>query len=147
MIASRFMTSIFCDDVRSEVGNKYSFMGVYAARMHVANFPIVLPKFCVAMSVHFRGKQSLPGSLTFTLFRDDDILAKIPIDVAEAVPSEVDSETNEEHAIILNGIMQLFPLQIAQPCKLKARAIIDSEELRGGALIVEQLPAGSSPER
>jgi hypothetical protein len=40
--------SIFCDDIRNEVGGKLSFIGCYNAVMFVpSQFPCLLPKFCV----------------------------------------------------------------------------------------------------
>src|SRR5438445_2168364 len=37
--------SVFCDDIRAEVGGKASFIGVYNSIMFMPSFPAVLPKF------------------------------------------------------------------------------------------------------
>ncbi len=39
--------SVFCDDIRHEVGEKISLIGVYAADLVVPRMPITLPKLCV----------------------------------------------------------------------------------------------------
>src|ERR1700730_6660205 len=47
-----FAVSIFCDDIRQEIGGKLSFMGVYYGAMYVPQFPINLPKFCVNVTFY-----------------------------------------------------------------------------------------------
>lgn len=47
MIQDRILISEFCDDIRYEMGNKYSLMGCYTRELIVEKFPITLPKFCV----------------------------------------------------------------------------------------------------
>ena len=48
---SRSVASLFCDDIRPEVGNKLSLMGVYLGGMFVPDFPVVLPKLCVMVTI------------------------------------------------------------------------------------------------
>ena len=44
--ASQLASTIFCDDIREEIGGKTSFIGAYDAVMVIhAAFPAVLPKF------------------------------------------------------------------------------------------------------
>lgn len=43
--------TIFCDDVRNEVGGKFSYIGIYTGGMHVPAFPAVLPKFAFVVNV------------------------------------------------------------------------------------------------
>lgn len=46
-------TTIFCDDIRREVGGKLTFVGVYTngLRLH-APYPAMLPKFCMHITVN-----------------------------------------------------------------------------------------------
>lgn len=41
--------SITCDDIRHEVGNKLSFMGVYGKDIVLSKIPLTFPKLCVAL--------------------------------------------------------------------------------------------------
>ena len=43
----RYVHAIWCDDIRQEVGNKPSFMGVYTGGILVQTLPIVLPRLAV----------------------------------------------------------------------------------------------------
>src|ERR1700743_2371862 len=40
----------FCDDIRAEVGNKTSLMGIYGGDMMVPSFPAIVPKLCAHIS-------------------------------------------------------------------------------------------------
>ncbi len=43
----RILTAVFCDDIRHEIGNKLSFMGVYQSELIVPVVPIALPRLCI----------------------------------------------------------------------------------------------------
>jgi len=48
---SPFGYSIFCDDVRYEIGGKLSYIGIYTGDLIVmGNFPATLPKFCIVVN-------------------------------------------------------------------------------------------------
>ena len=47
----RELSSIICDDIRLEQGNKVSLMGVYTEGILVSGLPIVFPKFCLFQHV------------------------------------------------------------------------------------------------
>lgn len=42
---------IWCDDVRQEVGNKASYMGIYQQHLVPPSLPTVLPKLCAVINV------------------------------------------------------------------------------------------------
>lgn len=49
MANPRTATCVFAEDIRVELGNKFSLMGIFAAEIIVAApAPVVLPKFCIA---------------------------------------------------------------------------------------------------
>jgi hypothetical protein len=60
MIA-RHLQTIFCDDIRHEVGGKLSYIGVYSGRLLVPGFPLSLPKLCVAVRAVAPRAQPLPA--------------------------------------------------------------------------------------
>jgi len=47
----RWVHAIWCDDIRQEVGNKPSFMGVYTGSLVVPSLPTVLPRLAVWVNV------------------------------------------------------------------------------------------------
>lgn len=47
---NRLIIANFCDDVRLEVGYKYSMMGCYSGELIVNEIPSVLPKICAVVT-------------------------------------------------------------------------------------------------
>ena len=49
-------TVLFCDDVRQEVGDKFSLLGVYQDAIVIQRVPIRLPTFAVFLQLEIVGK-------------------------------------------------------------------------------------------
>ena len=47
----RYIQVTYCDDIRHELGNKRSLMGVYATELLVTTIPATLPKLGIAVSI------------------------------------------------------------------------------------------------
>jgi len=144
MSQQRFMTAIMCDDVRREEGNKLSYMGIYSSNLMVPGFPVALPKLCFVMSIICPAQETPPTSLIFRLLRDEEILAEIPI--SEDTFSNLHQQTSgadnpDTKRLTIGTVIQMFPLQLAGPCELKARALCDGEELKGGSWPVDTIAA------
>ena len=149
MTAERFLSAIFCDDVRREEGNKLSYMGVYGTNLLVPDFPIVLPKLCIALQM--RTSPSPPKDVLFKLLRDDELIVERHFTAADlASLSGVVEDPRERSMQLIATIFQIFPLQLTGPCRFRARAICDGEEFKGGTLAVAKLgvvPRYASSER
>jgi hypothetical protein len=138
----RVLITVMCDDVRREEGNKLSYMGIYGSNLAVRDFPVVLPKLCFVMSVVSDASENPPESLIFRIFRDDELLGEMTFsEEALTVVGEraENSEGRDAKRLVVGTVLQLFPLQLPGPCVLKARAIWDSEELKGGSWLVEKV--------
>lgn len=46
----RFEYGLICDDIRHEVGDKFSLIGVYGSHLYVAQLPFLFPKLSAAIS-------------------------------------------------------------------------------------------------
>ncbi len=76
MTHHRTVIAQFCDDVRQEIGNKFSLMGCYGTDLYVPSFPITLPKLCVF--VHVRTPREQPfRRLTLRLMRGAEVLSEL----------------------------------------------------------------------
>jgi hypothetical protein len=145
MIRSLF--AIFSDDVRLEVGNKLSYMGCYTGSMAVTQMPLILPKLCVVM--HATTPADNPfKELRFRLLKNDDVISEREVDLG-VLPAPLPFGEGEELNHSVYQIFQLFPVQITEPCKFRARAFTETGELRGGSLMVSlgspTDPASTSP--
>jgi len=42
---------ILCDDIRQELGNKITLVGIYGNQIYVSKFPYIFPKLCMQISL------------------------------------------------------------------------------------------------
>ena len=130
-----FMWATFCDDVRQEVGNKLSYLGVYGPNLIVQSYPTTLVKLCCVMSVRLPAGAA-PKQVVFRLLKDDETLYETdlsPSDFKDATVASAESGA-ELLALTISSAAQIVGFPVTQRCFLKARAIVDGKELRGGAL-------------
>lgn len=132
------VSAIYCDDIRQEVGQKLSFMGVYNADMVFPSFPAQLPKFCAHVTVRFPPDEKPKNSLIVRLLSEDVVLAEANLDrttIASFQEPVADPEVALEDMQLGFQIgLMIAPLPIPAPTKLKLRAYVDGEELKGNAL-------------
>lgn len=58
----KFNYAIICDDIRQEVGNKISLIGIYPKDIFVTKLPFTLPKLCFAINYDY-----IKGGDTFSI--------------------------------------------------------------------------------
>jgi hypothetical protein len=131
------LIAIFCDDVRREEGNKLSYMGVYTSVLGVNSFPAVIPRLCFALTARIPA-DAIPTELRFRLIKDEEVIAENVVP-PEALSAARSASVNDDQWVQFGTIFQIFPVPLEGPCFLRARAILDGVELKGGSLaIVEQ---------
>lgn len=139
-----FMWATFCDDVRQEVGNKISYLGIYGPNLIVPSFPTTLVKLCCVFNVRVPAS-SPPRNVTFKLLRDEEVIfqADLAADILDRQAQESALNAPESHVLTISSITQIIGLPVTQRAMLKARGYVDGKELRGGAL--ELLAAEAAP--
>jgi hypothetical protein len=144
MASYRKVDVIYCDDIRHEVGNKLSFMGVYTGELLVPGFPATLAKLCMYISVS-TPKENPFQRLTLKVLRDSEVLTESEIpnqDLAEGQSRLLATEDPEaeEPRFAMNVELVAAQLAFAGPAKIRVRIVTESEELKGRALRVMQMP-------
>lgn len=136
-MSSRHMWAVVCDDVRQEVGNKVSCMGIYGAEIILPVLPVALPKLCAVLYV--RTLTSDPFErLVLRILKDDAELVQmeLPRDQLTAVKAHAGSFT-EEGYLQVASIIQFSPFVIEQACTLRFRADTERETIKGGSLEIK----------
>jgi hypothetical protein len=130
-----YMWATFCDDIRQEAGNKFSYMGVYGPTLIVPSFPTTLMKLCCIFSLRLPAK-SPPKHVVFKLLRDEEVIFEADLAVADFNnPSANAPDLGIENlAITVSSVAQLLNFSITQRSILKTRAVVDGKELRGGGM-------------
>ena len=85
---------IFCDDLRQEVGDKKTFVGVYNEELYIPCLPTLIPKFYVVTAVSCY-VEKIPAQLTVRLTLGDDELDKTTVSSEELEKWRVSLQ--EEH--------------------------------------------------
>lgn len=138
--AERFITGIFCDDIRHEMGNKLSFMGCYQSVLLVPAMPAVLPKLCVYVSA-WTPKLRPFKALTLRVVQDDDKeLARIDIPFEGLAESgQIQDETATRKTI--STAIEFSPFVIEKLTTLRLMATTEEEEIIGPRLMIKILPS------
>ena len=144
-----FAVSIFCDDIRQEIGGKLSFMGVYYGAMYLPQFPILLPKFCVNVTF-YEPKDMAEARVSPVIIRvfmpNDTDTPSITGEVGSIkemiLPaSELPVEKDVPQLVIANAMFIQSPLVVQEPGRVRVRCEYpDGTILKAGSLRVERQP-------
>jgi hypothetical protein len=139
---NRFAYSIFCDDIRNEVNNKTSFMGIVGSLMYLPGFPIVLPKLCVAITAN-TPRENPFKSLSFKGSLNETSLFEIDLDEDQLLQANQSQGMIEDpKGFLAQAVFVLSPLHIEGPGKIKISVIADGEDLECMGLQLSQAPEG-----
>jgi hypothetical protein len=108
----RLAYTVFCDDVRLEVGNKLSLMGVFH-QILVQHYPVTVMKFAVVTQWRGHGRHL---SEVRILTAD----GQHPVVLAEPSPFEV------VHGGVANNISFFFNVEFPAPGLYRVQTLIDS---------------------
>ena len=108
---SRWVHVIWCDDIRQEVGNKSSLMGVYSNGLVVPSLPTMLPRLAAWIHVHTPTAQPFETlNLRINRSDSDEPVASIQITEMPPVPSFPDSQNMADKAMTMGFVLLLGPL-------------------------------------
>jgi len=129
---SRHIEVIYCDDIREEVGNKVSYMGIYSKDLFVPVAPVVLPKLCIAVKVVTDMTDPF-RELEVRILKGEDEVELLTTGPIPGPPDDWASEDNSTFMVAQMAFM-LAPYQIDGDTILRVRARTEREDLKGRAL-------------
>jgi hypothetical protein len=145
--------SLFCDDVRSEVGGKVSIMGLYQNDyIFQGTFPFVIPKLAIFV-MYYELAGTISDDINFKVFFPGDEPEKPTIDMPilrkDLPPPDVGKlnlEEGQEPIFHARIPIVLSPLVIKEAGKIKVRAQYSNGKiLRLGVLNMIATPIESVP--
>lgn len=137
-MTSRYIYNIWCDDVRHEIGNKPSFMGVYTGKMVLPRTPMIVPKICVFIWA-VTDKENPFTSLTVKLLTDNGKSLMESTYNLEEASKELDSpEVDTEKQVAILGLT-ITNVSVQEDCRY-IEPIVDtgSEVMKGMKLRFSQ---------
>lgn len=140
--------TIFCDDIRQEVGNKCSLMGVYGPEMYLSQpFPSGLAR----MGFHVVYKEDLDApfkDMTLCIFLpgdpDDKPAYKADIERSSMTlqPPDLNLGPTARRMMSLNVLLN--PVVLKHEGRIKVRMLVEGEVVKLGTLAVKyREPAAS----
>ena len=139
-MSKRQLTTIYCDDIRQEVGNKQSFMGIYNGEMVLETLPITIAKFCI--SVRIATPSDTPfKNVKVTVYLDEAVINELMFDEASFQntfpPQDGISDDDDDGSTnfqVISVAMVFAPLMIMQKSRIRVHADIDGELVKGASL-------------
>lgn len=137
--------TVFCDDIRQEIGGKFSYIGVYRGAINIsATLPVALPKLAMAISYAERpGESDEPVELRCYLPGDKDskpsLRFDLPVEQMRATAPPEDPETDDQYWIVV-VMAQFAPARIVKEGRIKVRAYRGDTEIRLGSIPVRVVP-------
>ena len=127
----RLAYTVFCDDVRLEVGNKLSLMGVFHQIM-VQHFPVTVMRFAVVTQWRGEGRH-----LSEVRILSED--RQHPVVLAEPAPVEIVAGG------VANNISFFFNVEFPAPGRYHVQTLIDSTLADEQELTLVLVDAGGLP--
>lgn len=117
--------TLFCDDLRNEVGGKTSLMGIYQSELIIdAEFPVLLPKLVISVTYYeIAGRMNGPLNLRVYMPHDNEApslsfdIPRVESERAWVPPPDPDSEK----IITVQAPIILSPFEIRSEGSLKVR--------------------------
>jgi hypothetical protein len=133
----RVASCIFCDDIRHEVGNKFSLIGIYGADLNVplSKQIVTIPRFGIAVQL-ISDIDDSPDNFTVTIL--------IPPDRQELMKQEVKIQHMEEPGDSTKAycrvLISLPPFNISEEGPIEVMVDTGRETMRAGRLFVKFQP-------
>lgn len=146
---SRHVETLFCDDIRHEMGGKLSYIGVYSGGLFVPSFPFTLPKLCLSVRIVTPVREPL-CSLILRVLKDDAVLQEIAVDEQQLVAAsdfaeDMTEKQKKEGTQMAHFLLMFSPIKLDGACTLRVRAQTENGELCGVALKVNQAQGDEDP--
>lgn len=133
------VSAIYCDDIREEVGDKLSYMGVYGQTLFVrSGFPIVIPKLCVVVTfsvgVAEKPTESVTCQIGFAGQEKPLFRTVLPLEGNIARSGLKDANGHGITMSTLRFNMQFVPLSVSRPSTLETIFPFKNGILEAGSL-------------
>jgi hypothetical protein len=148
----RVVFAHFCDDIRQEIGNKFSFVGCYQAVMVVQQFPVQLPKLCAHVIVLTPTIKPFER-LVLRAKLNEDVVAELEMPVSNWVDNFNEKAASTELGrLSIQAMIVLSPVIVTEPSKLRIEAETEDGIIPGSYLTIraplpEELQAPSIVDR
>lgn len=135
----------FCDDIRHEVGNKYSLMGCYGSELFTEKLPIVLPKLCAQVRVRTPIDRPFAQLKIRAMFKDE-LVAELATTSEELRKLHKKSPSISEATMSeIVAMLVLSPLEVLEAGTVRIEVETEEGLIKGGFLYIrDAVPQGNT---
>lgn len=142
VVNPRFATAIFCDDIRYELGNKVTLVGLYNKDLFVQEFPAHLSRLAVSLTVDTPIEEPFE-TLGVIVEKGNEVVLEIPTQSVDAYvqrPKSGRVNGQDEFTRATLG-MQFFlpPLPILESCTVRVKVILDQQIITAGKIFISAI--------
>lgn len=139
---SRHLEVIYCDDIRNEVGNKNSYMGIYTSELTVPAAPVILSKLLIAVKAVTDISDPFESlNVRIVRIKNDEEIELLSSGLLPSPPlDEIAGRDKYSTNIIAQLYFMLSPFPIEEEIVLRVIANTEREELVGAALRIRIVP-------
>lgn len=132
----RVAHSVFCDDVRFEMGNKLSLMGIYSSEVIIYHsFPVALPKFCVQVWIVTDLDDKVERLTTTVVLPGGHEIVRAEM-VVEAAPIPDYIREGAQKAIV-SQTLPFGPLPLTEEGMIEVWVETEREKIRAGRIWIK----------
>jgi hypothetical protein len=143
MCAERVANCIFCDDIRAEIGNKFSLMGIYGGDIIFPLPPqsILVPKFGILAQL-ITDLDDVPDKITITIYIPPNRQEFLKLEMSKP-PLEHEEGATKAH---LRAILQCPPFSVSEEGYIETMIDTGRETIRAGRIFVRFFPPSGIPD-
>lgn len=130
----RYLTAQFCDDIRLESGNKNSLMGCYDNVLIMGEYPIVINRLCVLISIYTPAANPFKAPLTIRAICNDVVMAETTLSqeyLKTIVPGK--------NITVMKGQMVFSPVTLNEESSIVIEAISDEWQFQAEPFVIRAL--------
>lgn len=136
-------TTIFCDDIRDELGGKKTYVGVYSGNLILeGGFPAAIPQFAFAIT-YFEPLEMSDEDVILRIFlpgSSEMAAVEIPLPVKDARKNIRMLNDPDSNIVGVSAGFKISPLVLENEGKILVRAFRGTSEIKMGALRVQKGP-------
>jgi len=132
--------TIFCDDIRYEVGGKHSLIGIYRDDLLLqgVTFPTTLPKLALSVTLVLHSSQPvLPMEIKISLPGEHEDAPQYVAHVDTRIDPDTDASTDKRRHLNFHFI--LAPITFKEPGPIKVRLHQQNHVIKAGSLNVRSV--------
>ncbi|MBB2158274.1 hypothetical protein HLH33_18590 [Gluconacetobacter diazotrophicus] len=135
--------TIFCEDIRHEVGGKDSYIGVHKGILIAKDFPVIIPRLALSINVRepraLTRKRQAPMKIGVYLPGHETPVTEmlVPVPPEGVISNRLDNLDDAEIATFYTVLTSSQNVQIEQPGAIRVRMNYEGSPVKCGALFVQ----------